>query len=772
MDKKRVYQVAKEYHISSDALISMLTDLKFDVKSHMSVIDEQMYESIKRQFSKQHDAAVKDIEKQTKIEQSKIAEPKEKRVQPGAQPEETAERTAPSKRKRKKKRPKPDTEAVQTAQKEKLVQKFRDNKVAADDSKKPRVKSHKRKKKVDMAAVQDSYKKTLASISSDSRKSKKYRPKHVSQEEEETDRNVVKVSEFVSVAELATQMGIPANSLVAKCLEMGTLVSINQRLDMETITLLAEEFGFEVERLGEYAEDVFKTREEEEEAEWELVPRPPVVTVMGHVDHGKTTLLDRIRNTNVAAGESGGITQHIGAYSVVLPKGQITFIDTPGHQAFTAMRARGAQVTDIVILVVAADDSVMPQTIEAIDHAKAAGVPIVIAINKVDLPGADPEKIRTDLARANILVEDWGGSYQCQEISAKKGLNIEKLLEKVLLEAEILDLKADPDKKAAGVVIDSKLDRGRGALATILIQSGTLRVGDPFITGMITGRVRAMFNEFGERVTSVGPSQPALILGMDGVPRAGDSFYSVDSESEARDIAQRRRIMKREQDFRRLKRITLSDLYEQIKEGAIRDLNLIIKADVDGSMEALSDSLSQITHPEVRIRVIHQGVGGINENDVLLAAASGAIIIGFHVRPSAPARALAEVEDVEIKLYEIIYEVLDDVRNALSGLLAPKVTEKVIGVAEIRDIFKVPRHGNIAGCYITSGTIKRNSGIRVVRNNVELHSGKLSSLKRFKDDVSEVNQGYECGIRIDNFDDIKVGDTIEAIEVVEEARSL
>jgi translation initiation factor IF-2 len=766
-----VYQVAKEYHISSDALISMLTDLKFDVKSHMSVIDEQMYDSIKRQFSKQHDEAVKDIEKQTKIEQSKGTEPKEKRVSPGTQPEPATEHAAPSKRKRKKKRPKPDQEAAQIAQKEKLVQKFRDNKVA-EDAKKPRVKSHKRKKKVDMAAVQDSYKKTLASISADSRKSKKYRTKHTSHEEEETERNLVKVSEFVSVAELATQMGVPANSLVAKCLEMGTLVSINQRLDMETITLLAEEFGFEVERLGEYAEDVFKVREEEEEETGELFPRPPVVTVMGHVDHGKTTLLDRIRNTNVAAGESGGITQHIGAYSVVLPKGQITFIDTPGHQAFTAMRARGAQVTDIVILVVAADDSVMPQTIEAIDHAKAAGVPIVIAINKVDLPGADPEKIRTDLARANILVEDWGGTYQCQEISAKKGMNIDKLLEKVLLEAELLDLKADPDKKATGVVIDSKLDRGRGALATILIQSGTLQVGDPFITGMITGRVRAMFNEFGERVTKVGPSQPALILGMDGVPRAGDSFYSVDSESEAREIAQRRRIMKREQDFRRLKRITLSDLYDQIKEGAIRDLNLIIKADVDGSMEALSDSLSQITHPEVRIRVIHQGVGGINENDVLLAAASGAIIIGFHVRPSAPARALAEVEDVEIKLYEIIYEVLDDVRNALSGLLAPKVTEKVIGVAEIRDIFKVPRHGNVAGCYITSGTIKRSSGIRVVRNNVELFSGKLSSLKRFKDDVTEVSQGYECGIRVENFDDIKVGDTIEAIEVVEEARSL
>lgn len=686
--------------------------------------------------------------------------------------EEGAERS--SKRRRKKKRAKtPElSEQAQAAQKEKLVQRFSAPSIESEEARKKAAKSGKRKKKVDQAAVQDSFKKTIASITADTKKLKKHKHKQSAQEEVVDDRNVVKVSEFVSVAELATQMGVPANTLVAKCLQMGTLVSINQRLDMETITLLAEECGFEVEALAEYAEDIFKVREEEEENEEDLIPRPPVVTVMGHVDHGKTTLLDRIRNTNVAGGESGGITQHIGAYSVRLPKGQITFIDTPGHQAFTAMRARGAQVTDIVIIVVAADDSVMPQTIEAIDHAKAAGVPIVIAINKVDLPGADPEKIRQDLARHNVLVEDWGGSYQCQEISAKKGLNIEKLLEKVLLEAEILELKADPGRKASGVVIDSKLDRGRGALATVLIQTGTLRIGDPFITGMITGRVRAMFNEFGERVDTVGPSQPALILGMDGVPRAGDTFYTVESETEAREVASRRRIMKREQDFRRLKRVTLSDLYDQIKEGSIRELNLIIKADVDGSVEALSDMLSQIAHPEVRIRIIHQGVGGINENDVLLAAASGAIIIGFHVRPSAPARALAEAESVEIKLYDIIYEVLDDVRNALSGLLAPKVTEKVVGVAEIRDVFKVPRIGNVAGCYVTSGSFKRNSGIRIVRNNVEIHSGKLNSLKRFKEDVSEVNQGYECGIGIDNFDDIKVGDIIESIEIVEEARTL
>lgn len=752
--------MAKDFHVSSEALVSMLKDLHFDVKSHMSVVSDEMVDGIRLQFNKQHQEAVKDIEKKSKI--TEVIEKKPPVASAEARP-------APSRRKRKKKRPPKieSTEVKAPLPKEKIVKK----KDTAED-RKNRSKTHKRKKKVDMAAVQDSFKKTLASISADSRRTKKTRSKHAIHENIEDDRRVVKVSEFVSIAELATQMGIQANSLVAKCLEMGTIVSINQRMDMDTISLLAEEFGYEVEQLSEYAEDVFKTRDKEEEVLESLVHRPPVVTVMGHVDHGKTTLLDRIRNANVAEGESGGITQHIGAYSVSLPKGQITFIDTPGHKAFTAMRARGAQVTDIVILVVAADDSVMPQTIEAIDHAKAAGVPIVIAINKVDLPGADSERIRKDLSRHNILVEDWGGSYQCQEISAKKAMNIDKLLEKVLLEAELLDLKADPDKKASGVIIDSKLDRGRGALATVLIQSGTMFVGDPFITGMITGRIRAMINEFGERVESVGPSQPALIFGMDGVPKAGDKFYIVDSEAEAREIAQRRRIMKREQDFRRLKRITLSDLYDHIKEGLIRELNLIIKADVDGSVEALSDSLSQITHPEVRIRIIHQGVGGINENDVLLAAASGAVIIGFHVRPSPAARALAEAEDVEIKVYEIIYEVLEDVKNALSGLLAPKVTEKVSGTAEIRNLFKVPRSGFIAGCYITSGNIKRSSNVRVVRDNEELYTGKLSSLRRFKEDVSEVNQGYECGIGIDGFNDFKVGDTIEAIETIQEARSL
>jgi len=762
MEKKRVYQVAKEFHVSSEALISMLRDMKFDIKSHMSIVDGKMFQNIKKQFEKQHEAALKDIEKK-KV----ISEAISKKVSP-----EEAPPVFHKRKKKKKRAPKPEARQIlELPVKQKL--KPAEKRKERPEERKSR-KSRKRRKKIDMAAVQDSFKKTMASMTSEVRtKAKKSRQKPAAREESEDERNIVKVSEFVSVSELATQMGVPVNALITKCMEIGMMVSLNQRLDMDTIVLLAEEFGFKVKQLGEYAEDILRARETEETKKHKKVPRPPVVTVMGHVDHGKTSLLDFIRKSNVAGGESGGITQHIGAYSVTFPNGQkISFIDTPGHHAFTAMRARGAQVTDIVILVVAADDGVMPQTIEAIDHAKAAGVPIIIAINKIDLPNADPEKIKGDLARHNILVEDWGGKYQCQEISAKKGINIDKLLEKVLLEAEMLELKAVVSKRASGIVIDSKLDRGLGPLATILINSGTLRIGDPFIAGMVTGRVRAMLDEYGTRLTDAVPSIPVQIFGMDGVPHAGDKFYTFENESEAKNIAQKRRIMKREQDSRRLKRITLSDIFDKIKEGQIKDLNLIIKADVDGSMEALSDSLTQITHEEVRVNVIHQGVGGINENDVLLAAASGAIIIGFHIRPTPAARALAESEHVEIKLYDIIYEVIDDVKKALSGLLKPTITEKVMGSAEIRNIFKIPRFGYVAGCYVTNGVIKRNAKVRLFRDSIEIFSGAIASLRRFKDDVSEVTQGYECGIGLDGYSDIKIGDNLEAIEFLEEARKI
>ena len=761
MENKRVYQVAKEFHISSEALMSMLRDMKFEIKSHMSVVSDQMHGNIKKQFEKQHEDAVKDIQKKKKISEA-IS-------QKSTQPEETP--VVSKRRKRKKKSKKVDTQQAELYAKD-LV-KYIDQKKAHIEEKKSR-KARRRRKKIDIAEVQDSFKKTMASISSDTKThSRKSRPKQAEKDTVVEDRNVVKVSEFVSVNELATQMGVPANKLLEKCIEMGMMVSINQRLEMDSIVLLADEFGYEVQPLGEYAEDILKARDVEEMQESKLVPRPPVVTVMGHVDHGKTSLLDFIRKSDITGQESGGITQHIGAYSVTLPSGQkISFIDTPGHHAFTAMRARGASVTDIVILVVASDDSVMPQTIEAINHAKAANAPIVIAINKIDLPSADPEKIKGDLSRHGILVEDWGGKYQCQEISAKKGINIDKLLDKIMLEAEMLELNAVTDKNASGVIIDSRLDRGRGPVATVLIQSGSLLTGDSFIAGMVTGRVRAMFDEYGNHVEIAGPSIPVQIFGMDGVPKAGDKFYALDNESEAKGIAQKRRLMKREQDFRRVKRVTLSDLYDRIKDGEIKELNLIIKADVDGSMEALADSLSQIHHEEVRIRVIHQGVGGINENDVLLAAASGAIIIGFHVRPIHEARILAESEDVEIKLYEIIYEVIDDVKKALGGLLKPTITEKILGIAEIRDVFKIPRVGSVAGCFVTSGVIKRNAKVRLIRDNIEITSGSISSLKRFKEDVGDVSQGYECGLSINGYNDIKVGDTLEVIEFMEEARKL
>ena len=763
MEKKRIYQVAKEVNVSSEALISMLKDLKFTVKSHMSVVDEKMFAAIKEQFVKQQDKALKDIQKKKKISEAidkkTIAEEK-KAEQP--------------KQKKKKKRPPRVISSIEeeVAKKVKIGKKSKLKKELIYE-KKAHYRGKKRRKKVDMSAVQDSFKKTLASITTDTRtKSKKSRSKH-SKESISDEKQVVKVSEFVSVSELATQMGVSATTLIEKCIELGMIVSINQRLDMDSIILLAEEFGYEVEKLGEYAEEMLKARYEEDNKGAKLLPRAPVVTVMGHVDHGKTTLLDYIRNSTVVEGESGGITQHIGAYSVILRSGQkITLIDTPGHQAFTAMRARGAKVTDIVILVIGSDDSVMPQTIEAIDHSNAAEVPIVIAINKIDLPNADPEKIKTDLSRRNILVEDWGGSYQCQEISAKKGTNTYELLEKVLLESEMLELKADPSKKAVGTVIEAHLDKGRGSVATILVQNGTLRVGDPFIAGMVAGSVRAMIDEHGKRLESVGPSDPIQISGMDGVPKAGDSFYSVSSEAEAREIAHQRNIMRREQLYRRLKRVTLVDLYDKIKDGAIQELNLIIKADVDGSVEALSDTLTQITHEEVRVNVIHNGVGGINENDVLLAAASGAIIIGFHVRPTPQAKVLIVKENVEIKLYSIIYEAVEDIKNALSGLLTPTIKENTIGTVEIRDVFKIPKIGNVAGSYVTSGTVQRNSRVKIIRDNIEIYESKINSLKRFKEDVTEVNQGYECGLSVEGYNDIKVGDSLEIFELLEEARKI
>jgi translation initiation factor IF-2 len=571
----------------------------------------------------------------------------------------------------------------------------------------------------------------------------------------------------MTVSELAALMGVRPAQVVAKCMEMGMMATINQRLDLDTIGTLALEFGFNVEESRQIGEEV-----EDFDDPSTLKPRPPVVTIMGHVDHGKTSLLDHIRKSNVIAGEAGGITQHIGAYEVELPKGNITFLDTPGHEAFSSMRARGAHATDIVVLVVAADDAVMPQTVEAIDHARAAGVPIMVAVNKIDLPTANTEKIREQLAKHNLVPEEWGGKTIMVEVSAKTGQNVDKLLDMILLQTEMMELRANPDRDAHGVIIEARLDRGKGPVCTVMIQKGTLRVGDSFVTGTQFGRVRAMFNERGKAVDEAPPSTPAQILGANGVPQAGDTFITVSGEAEARVIAQKRLRLKREKDFRILKRLTLTEVYDRIKEGEIRDLNLIIKGDVDGSVEALSDTLARIQHKEVKVNVIHRGVGAISESDVLLAAASQAIIIGFHVRPEARAAELAQREKVDIRLYKIIYEVEADIKAALEGLLAPEIVKVNLGEAEVRQLFKIPKLGFIAGSYVKSGLIRRGVIAEVLRNGVKVGEGTITSLKRFKDDVREVANGYECGIGIDRITDIKEGDTIRAYTEVEEARRL
>ncbi len=617
-------------------------------------------------------------------------------------------------------------------------------------------------------------KKTLAEMQDTGTGRKKRRKiKAGSDEEEEIESNIIKVTEFITTQDLANLLDTTVTEVIRKCLELGLVVTINQRLDMDTIKLLAEEFGFDVEEEEEFGSEYLEDAIEEEDRPEDLLPRPPVVTIMGHVDHGKTSLLDYIRHANVVAGESGGITQHIGAYEVEMEDGRsITFLDTPGHEAFTAMRARGAQVTDIVVLVIAADDRIMPQTEEAIDHAKAAGVSLVIAINKVDKPNANPEAIRKQLADRNILVEDWGGQYQAVEVSAKTGKNIPELLEKILLEAELLDLKANPNKRASGVVLEAQLDKGKGPVATVLVQQGTLKIGENFVIGQYSGRVRAMLNERGQRIKSAGPSEPAQILGINGMPEAGDRFIVMPVERDARDISQRRQQLKREQDFRQVKLLTLDELSKQIKTGDVKMLKLVVKADVDGSAQALTDSLQKLSTDDVEVQVIRRAVGPISESDVILAAASQAIIIGFHVRPSVSAKELAEKENVDIRNYKVIYDVIEDVEKALEGLLEPIEREVVLGTAEIREVFKISRIGTIAGCMVTSGKINRNSNVRIVRNDVEIYDGKLGSLKRFKEDVREVASGYECGLSIDNYNDIKVGDVIEAYEIVLEAQTL
>ena len=682
----------------------------------------------------------------------------------------TAAESEEHKKKKKKKRVRDDVPEVKVAETED----------AAGDKKKKKKKKL-RHKEVNQTEVKDAIRRTFAAMDDTpvsgravfKKKKRKEREEEEAraQEQAQRDSGILRVTEFVSVNDLANLMRVNVADVIKKCLELGIMVSINQRLEKDTITLVADEFGFQID----FSESIEDEGEIPEliDSEESLRRRAPVVTIMGHVDHGKTSLLDYIRRSNVVAGEAGGITQHIGAYEVTAPSGnKITFLDTPGHEAFTAMRARGAQITDIVVLVVAADDSVMPQTLEAISHAQAAAVPIIIAINKTDKQDANSDRIRQQLSERNILVEEWGGKYQCVELSARTGKNVDLLLEKISLEADVLDLKANPDRLAYGTIVEAQLDKGKGITATILIQKGTLHVGDPFIAGVYSGKVRAMFDERGNRLEYAGPSCPVQLTGLDGIPQAGDTFIVMDSDRSAREISLRRQQLKREQDFRQVHLTTLDDISQQIKDGQVKELGVIVKGDVDGSVEALADSLMKIQHKEVKLRVIHSGVGTISESDVMLATASGAVIIGFRVRPNLNARRLAEKEKVDIRMYTIIYDAIEDIHKALEGMLSPEKKEEIMSTVDVRAVFKVPKIGNIAGCYVQDGKILRNHRVRLVRDGIQIFEGTISSLKRIKDDVREVEAGFECGIGLENFNDLKVGDTIESYRVVESKRKL
>ena len=648
--------------------------------------------------------------------------------------------------------------------------------------KKKKKKEEKKPVEIDDNEIEKQIRDTLARLSplGKSKTSKHNREKrqkvHAQMEEEMLremeEQKTLQVTEFVTANELATMMNGPVTKIIATCMSVGIFVSINQRLDAETIKLIADEFGFDINFASEDVLNTISKTEEEDRPE-DLITRNPIVTVMGHVDHGKTSLLDYIRKTNVIAGEAGGITQHIGAYEVQTADGRkITFLDTPGHEAFTAMRARGAKMTDIAIIVIAADDKIMPQTIEAINHAQSAGVPIVFAINKIDKPGADPDRIKTELANMNLLVEEWGGKYQSQDISAKKGLNVEELLEKVILQADIMELKGNPNKRAKGTVIESTLDKGRGYVAKILVEDGTIRKGDPIVAGAVAGRVRAMYNERNQEVMEAGPSQPVLLLGLTGACQAGDTFNVMESEKEAKDIAAKRTQLQREQGIRTQTHLTLEEIGRRRALGNFKELNIIVKADVDGSVEALSDSLIKLSNEEVQVNVIHKAVGQISENDVMLAMTADAIIIGFQVRPSVGARKMAETEQIDIRLYSIIYDAINELKDAIEGMLAPETQEKIVANLEIRETFKISKVGTIAGCMCLDGKINRNHNVRIIRDGIVVYTGKLASLKRFKDDVKEVVSGQDCGLNIENYNDIKVGDIVEAYEVIEIKRKL
>ncbi len=725
--KRRVYEVAKDMGMSSEALVHILKSLNVEVKSHMSSVGDDVIEQVRSKLAREKEA-VKEEEarKREKAVLAAKAEAERRGAPPGRGPNTPF-------------------------------------KLGGKPGKK-------KKRAVDEKLIRASVKRTLAEMEGSKRRHHRREREEGAAVGVEAAPHVIRVSEFISVAELAGQLEVKPQEVIQVCLQLGIMANINRRLDKDSIMAVADEFDYQVEFVSELGE-----QEEEEgvaEEAGTLVPRPAVVTIMGHVDHGKTSLLDYIRKTNVIAGEAGGITQHIGAYEVELPRGQkITFLDTPGHEAFTAMRARGAQATDLVVIVIAADDRVMPQTIEAIDHARAANVPILVAINKIDLPGANVDLVRQELSKQNLLLEEWGGKTIAVPISAKLGTGVDKLLEMILLQAEILELKADPTKHARGVVIETRVEQGRGIVATVLVQKGTLRVGDAFVAGSQSGKVRAMNNERGGRVTAAGPSTPVEILGWSGAPQAGDTFAAMIDEREARELASKRGQLQREQEFRLHRHVTLTDLYSQIKAG-MGELLVVLKADVDGSVEALEDSLTKLSTEEVKLRVIHRGVGQISESDVLLAAASNAVIIGFHVKPDAKAQELGAKEKVDVRLYEIIYEAVADVKDAMSGLLKPEIRETVLGSAEVRQVFTSTKSGTIAGCKVVSGSIQRSARARLMRDGSAAWDGRIESLRRFKDDVREVASPLECGIGLEGRDDVKVNDVIEAYVLEEFARRL
>ena len=888
--KKRVFQVAREFNISNEALIAFLTKLGYDIRNQMSTVAEEALQQVAEKYgekatgpdeehefrkrlrdkkvaeeAKKKEAAI-DLERRLRVAQeyakeipamkkrreaatrleeaeqekqaqriaaARLAAEKEKEAAIADKPEVVEIKRAakkvkiveippsePTAKEREKKREKekerekekgkvkvlrPSGEVPPTVAKEKpsvvapstTVEQPKELEEDVQEKKKKRkrkkkkkpgaatveeaavvtAEKHKRVKKkkkhtFNEEEIQATIRQTMAALDDSGKARKKRRRTHEDGEVEVEEAAVIRVSEFMSISELGKLMEVEPSELIKKCMEYGMMVSINQRLDMDTITLLASEYGYGVEKLQDMDQTLLDTINEQADREEDLLPRPPVVTIMGHVDHGKTSLLDYIRKSNIIAGEAGGITQHIGAYEVIVNNKAITFLDTPGHEAFTAMRARGAQATDIVILVVAADDNVMPQTIEAISHAKAANVPIVVAINKIDKPGANPESIRMQLANHGVLVERYGGRYQSVEISAKTGQNCEQLLELILLEAEMLNLRANPNRKAKGVVIESRLDRGTGVMATVLVQSGTLKIGDPFVAGAFSGKVRSMFDERSRKVKTAGPSTPVQVLGFDGLPQAGDSLIGLESERDSRDISSKRQQLQREYDRLRNRPRSLDEISKEIQKGQVRQLFVVLKADVDGSIEAINDTLQGLRTAEVAVEIIHRGVGAISESDVLLASASGAIIIGFNVRPTTKARELASKENVDIRQYEVIYDIVNDIKAALEGFLAPSLSEELTATVEVRQLFKVPKAGMIAGCYVLTGKLTRSDKIKVYRDDRLIHDGSISSLKRFKDDVREVAAGFECGIGVHNFDDLKLNDIFEGYRVVETKRTL